>query len=374
MKAFALALFSLLAGCSSPPSVPDTTLTTTPTVTVKPIIYDTDMAIDDWSALLYLARHPALDLRAVTLSTSGETHCTPGQNNVASLLDLSTTKTDITIACGDAEPMDGYFVFPTAWQKDADTLSGVPVQPSQRPLSDHHAVDIIHATLQASSQPVTIVAVGPLTNIAQWLQRYPDDRAKLDELIIMGGNLYADGNMIVPGFTDDHPNIKAEWNIWIDPVAAQYVFQSGLPLTMVGLDATNQVQVTPDFVQRFARETNSDAARFFNQVFEKNDGFIDSGEYYFWDVLAAVITTNPELCIAQTLPVQVTVDYTDAPDYLGNSDLTMPTTTALGPRQHLNAQRSGITQVDDMASPVNVCLNTDRTAVLDQFIQTLQAP
>jgi inosine-uridine nucleoside N-ribohydrolase len=63
-----------------------------------------------------------------------------------------------------------------------------------------------------------MLATGPLTNIAQWLARHPDDRAGVDRLVIMGGALDVPGNIIVPGFTDDHPNTRAEWNIYVDPV------------------------------------------------------------------------------------------------------------------------------------------------------------
>ncbi|MEQ8514517.1 MAG: nucleoside hydrolase, partial [Chromatocurvus sp.] len=141
-----------------------------------PVIFDTDMAIDDWAALLFLLREPAIDLRAVTVAGSGEAHCGPGEKNALALAELTLPGNAVPVACGDPWPLDGYFVFPTAWQEDMDRLSGVPVPASGREPYDGHAVDLIHATIQDSDGPVVLLATGPLTNIAQWLDRYPEDR------------------------------------------------------------------------------------------------------------------------------------------------------------------------------------------------------
>jgi inosine-uridine nucleoside N-ribohydrolase len=111
----------------------------------------------------------------------------------------------VPVSCGDPYPVDGHFVFPVPWQEDMDRLSGVDVTPSSRRADERHAVDLLHDTLAAAEAPVTLLATGPLTNIAQWLARHPDDRAGVERLVIMGGALDVPGNIIVPGFTDDHP-------------------------------------------------------------------------------------------------------------------------------------------------------------------------
>ncbi|HEY0894635.1 MAG TPA: nucleoside hydrolase, partial [Cellvibrio sp.] len=250
----------------------------------KPVIFDNDMAIDDWAALLYLLHHPKADVIAVTISASGESRCKPGLTNTHSLLDLpGDIKKDIPVACGDAYPLDGYFVFPEAWRKDSDTLSGVPIKTSSRIASDKHAADIIHAALTNAKEPVTLIATGPLTNIAQWLERYPKDKDKIDQLVIMGGTVDAPGNIIVPLFTKGHPNTTAEWNIFVDPLAADKVFAAGLPIVLVGLDITNSVRVTTKVAADFKQAVKTDSAKFWDEVLDKNDWFIASNEYYFWD-------------------------------------------------------------------------------------------
>ncbi len=337
-----------------------------------PVIYDTDMAIDDWFALLYLAKAPEAELKAVTVSCSGETHCAPGTSNVISLLDLVETQAQIPVAAGDAYPMDGYFVFPAPWQKDADTLSGVPIAKPSYAASSKSAVQVIHDTLEASDTPVTIVAVGPLTNVAQWLLQYPKQMSQVNKLVIMGGALDTKGNIIVPSFTDNHPNTKAEWNLFVDPLAAEIVLNSGLNIELVGLDVTNHVRVTHDYVEHFKTLADTPAAKFAKQVYEKNDWFIDSGEYYFWDVLAALTATHPDLCQAESTPLAVDVEKVSKPAHLATSDLSMPSKRWDGkPRNHLKAANGGVISRTVYGPAIDVCMQTNAQKALDTFTITL---
>lgn len=341
-----------------------------------PIIFDTDMAIDDWAALLFLLREPAVDLRAVTVAGSGEAHCRPGERNALALMDLTQPGNVIPVTCGDPWPLDGYFVFPTAWQDDMDSLSGVPVPASEREPFDGHAVELIHAAIADSEQPVVLLATGPLTNIAQWLDRYPEDRNRVSRLVIMGGALDARGNIIVPGFTDNNPNTRAEWNLYVDPVAARRVLESGLPMELVGLDVTNHVQVTPAVAEAFKRRADNPAANFWSAVLNANDWFIDSGEYYFWDVLAALAVVDRErFCRGEPLAVSVDYRYTDRP-WLGTSDMDMPAANWRGkPRRHLDAESAGILRLlPDAPATTLVCQQTDAEAAFEHFISTLTTP
>jgi inosine-uridine nucleoside N-ribohydrolase len=339
-----------------------------------PVIYDTDMAIDDWFALLYLAKAKDSQLKAVTISCSGESHCQPGEKNAISLLDLVTTQDKIPVAAGDAYPLDGFFVFPSAWQKDSDTLSGVPIAAPSYPATELHAIEVIHHTILNSDEPVTIVAVGPLTNIAQWLMAYPDDVTKVSRLVIMGGALDTKGNIIVPNFTDNHPNKKAEWNLFVDPLSAQIVFNSDLAIELVGLDVTNHVNVTHEYVAEFSKIAHTPEAKFAAEVYKKNDWFIDSGEYYFWDVLAALTSTNPELCQAEQTPLSIGVEKVTDPKHLATSDLTMPKQRWDGqPRSHLNAETAGVISRSKTGKAIAVCLKTDAKKALAIFNATLTA-
>ncbi len=343
----------------------------------KPIIYDTDMAIDDWLALLYLAKHPDVDIVGVTISASGESHCAPGLDNVRNLLALANHP-QVPVGCGDDYPLDGYFVFPEPWQVDSDTLSGIDLgrwlpELVQGSASDGHAADLIHRIVSQSPEPVTLVAVGPLTNVAQWLEKYPDERGDVAALVMMGGSYQAPGNIIVPLFTKDHPNSVSEWNFFIDPVATRETLEAeGLARVMVGLDVTNRVRLTHAFADDFKARTRGPAAEFVDGVFDKNRWFIDSKEYYFWDVMAAVVTAEPGLCKGKAIPLSAVVAPAGDLPYLGSSDQSMPATTARGTaRQHLNAANAGQVVAADSGPTTKVCMETDADAVFEGFTATL---
>ncbi|WOJ93647.1 nucleoside hydrolase [Congregibacter variabilis] len=337
-----------------------------------PVVFDTDMAIDDWSALLFLARHPRIELLAVTVSASGEAHCEPGTRNALALLDLVDPHNQVPVSCGDSYPMDGYFVFPVQWQKDMDTLSGVAITPSVREADPRHGVELLHDTIAAAKAPVTIIATGPLTNIAQWLDRYPGDSDKMDRLVVMGGALDAPGNIIVPGFTDDNPNTQAEWNIYVDALAADKVLRSDLPIELVGLDVTNHVKVTKEFAAQFKARVDNPAAQFWDEVLDANQWFIDSGEYYFWDVLAALAVVDRErFCEGDMLGLAVQHKETDQP-WWPSSDKTMPSASSMGtPRRHFAAASAGVIEERDGPQNTLFCRDTDAEAAFELFMNTL---
>jgi len=338
-----------------------------------PVIFDTDMAIDDWFALLWLARAPDAELIGVTMAASGESRCAPSLANAASLLEVAGQTGNVTLACGPEPPLDGWFVFPAAWRHDAETLSGVDVPASDRPHVDpsRPIADVLHELVAKAETPPVIVATGPLTNIELWLDAYPDDAGRVERLVVMGGAFDAPGNMIVPGFTDHHPNRFAEWNLYIDPVAAAQVFEADVPTTLVPLDATNQVQVDAEYAAAWKTGIESDAARFVDRVFDVNDWFIASGEYYFWDVLAAIVAFDPSLCIGDEHPVRVAHDETEA-RWVAGSDFSYPAERhGGGPRRHLDPATAGITREAEEGTPVRICRDSDRQKVLARFREVI---
>ena len=121
-------------------------------------------------------------------------------------------------------------------------LDGPDLPPASRDPLSVHAIDWIAGALASSPEPVTIVATGPLTNIALLLARYPQAGSQIERLVIMGGSV-GEGN-VTPA---------AEFNIWADPEAAARVFTAGLDLTMVGLDVTHQALMTPAHVAQLAQ-------------------------------------------------------------------------------------------------------------------------
>lgn len=274
------------------------------------LIVDTDMAIDDWSALLYVLNHDKSNLLGVTIAGAGEAHCEPAMRNFSDLLYLvGREKENIPVSCGDPVPMEGFHTFPNAWRDDMDILSGIKIPKNPKPqILSEHAVEWMAKTLIKNTKPVVILTLGPLTNIAQLIQKYPEAAKKIKSLYIMGGAVEVPGNLIIPQFTPKFTNDTAEWNIWVDPLAAKIVFNSNVPINLISLDGTNKVRVTHEFAKQIKDTARSKAAKFYSDILDKNEWFIDSEEYYFWDPLAASAMYN-DVCTYKKADLDVVVKY-----------------------------------------------------------------
>lgn len=150
------------------------------------VIFDTDMGIDDWSAMLVVANHPDIEQLGVTSNGVGEGHCADNMQNIPGLLALSTSA-DVPFACGNHYPIDGYFAFPAPWRHQTNTLSGVAVPKTDRQPTTIDSVELIHQLLSQQTEQVVLLSAGSLTNIVQWLQKYPEDKSKVSSLVMMGG-------------------------------------------------------------------------------------------------------------------------------------------------------------------------------------------
>jgi inosine-uridine nucleoside N-ribohydrolase len=210
-------------------------------VTRRKIILDTDPGVgvpgsdaDDPLALLLALGDPRLELLAVT-TVFGNTPPVLGARGAAAVL-AAAGRTDIPIAVGMAERLDGTLhpVLTHAYAGARGRVGSILLPSAADAIVDEHAVDLIIRTARESPGEITLVAIGPQTNIATALLREPRLSQWLDSIVFMGGGLglqptYGRGN-ITP---------VAECNIHFDAPAAEIVFRSGIPLTMVGLDVTN---------------------------------------------------------------------------------------------------------------------------------------
>ncbi len=268
---------------------------------VRKVIVDLDMAHEDMTALLYLLNHPQINVQAVTVSGTGEAHCEAGIQNALGLLELSD-HSGIPVACGRETPLVGDHEFPSQWRERADTAYGVAL-PEVTVTSELSAVDVITSVVGASQEPITIITLGPLTNLADVLQASPAIAANIDSIYIMGGAVDMPGNVGQSGVGID--NAVAEWNIYIDPTAANIVLRSGIPVTLVPLDATADVPVTTLFYQRLGNVRESSEANFIYDILTANLDLIESGGFQFWDTLTAAIVTDESLATFEMRTVLV---------------------------------------------------------------------
>jgi inosine-uridine nucleoside N-ribohydrolase len=202
------------------------------------IILDCDPGHDDAIALLLALASPELELLGVT-TVSGNQTLDKTTANAIRVLDR-VGRPEVPVAAGAARPL--VRERQVAANVHGDTgLDGPELPPPSRPAEREHAIDWIAKTFAGAGDRVTLVATGPLTNVALFLASYPELSPRLERIVLMGGAI-GEGN-VTPA---------AEFNIWVDPEAAQRVFTSGVPLHMVGLDVTHQALLTPAHVQRLA--------------------------------------------------------------------------------------------------------------------------
>jgi inosine-uridine nucleoside N-ribohydrolase len=249
------------------------------------------MAADDWMAILYLLQRQDVKVMAITVTGAGETHCDQGVQHALGLVALSGYD-PIPVACGGETPLKGNHTFPDSWRKGIDNLLGLTLPKGQNTASNQTAVELFASVVQSSPAKVTLLTLGPLTNIAEVLQTDPSLADKIERIYIMGGAINVPGNL-------GGNNTMAEWNIYIDPYAANVVLQSGAPITIVPLDVTNQVPLTAKFYHRLEGNHTSPEATFVFDILTKLKAFITSGGYFFWDPLAAAILTDESLATFQ---------------------------------------------------------------------------
>lgn len=292
---------------STPVHFPSQTVVPTKTVeathairTSHNVIIDTDMAIDDWMAILYLLYRTDVNVLAITVTGAGEAHCDAGVQNALGLIKLAQ-HVPVPIACGTEMPLQGNHAFPQDWRDFVDGLAGQTLSPSVNPGAGIDAIKLLTQTIQSSPEKITILTLGPLTNVALALQANPNLANQIDGVYVMGGAVHVPGNL----GENVSENTAAEWNVYIDPHAANVVFTSGVPITLVGLDATNHAPLTMDFYQRLERNQKTNATKFIHTVLNQMQNSIRSGTYYFWDPLSAVILVDNNLATYQQYPVCV---------------------------------------------------------------------
>jgi len=211
------------------------------------IILDCDPGHDDAIAILLAAHHPALELLAIT-TVAGNQSVGKTAHNALKVCSLANIR-DVPIAMG----MDRPLVRPARYAANIHGTSGMDGPNVPEPdieLVPQHSVDLLIDLLLNSDGDITLVATGPLTNIAVAIRREPAIISRLKAISLMGGAI---------GLGNTTP--AAEFNIWFDPEAASIVFKCGCPLTMVPLEVTHQALATEEIVGRL-RNANRPVANF----------------------------------------------------------------------------------------------------------------
>ncbi|GAK30946.1 possible pyrimidine nucleoside phosphorylase [Weissella oryzae SG25] len=211
---------------------------------MKSIILDMDPGIDDAAAIAVAVNNPDLDVKLIT-TVAGNVSVDKTTNNTLKLLEFFGK--DIPVAAGAKAPLKKQFE-DASYIHGASGMPGYDFPPVTTKPIEQDAVEAIHTVLQAADEAVTLIATGSYTNIAQFIQKYPEDFAKIEQLIMMGGTVSAGNTSSV-----------SEFNVFTDPDAAKIVFESSLPKVMIGLDVTLKALITPATLDTIAKMGRSGA-------------------------------------------------------------------------------------------------------------------
>lgn len=256
-----------------------------------PIIIDCDPGVDDALAIVLAMAKEELDIKAITTvcgNVSGEK-----TTRNARLL-LNAMGSDIPLARGSMVPLVKRHVMARVHGEDGlgDLSHRLPDEPYAH-FSDKSAVQLMAEILEASEEPITLVAVGPLTNVALLLYAYPHLKTKIKEISIMGGGIDL-------GNRSEH----AEFNIFVDPEACHMVLNSGVPMVWATLNATLQANLLKEDMDKFSF-VSGEMAQFIHDImwrYAEHDSALHDPVSILW-------VTNPEHFETESLNLQV--DTTD---------------------------------------------------------------
>ncbi len=194
------------------------------------VVIDTDPGVDDAIALLMALSSPQMEVLGLT-TTAGNVPIGPATRNALAILE-SLGRTDIPVAKGATRPVRGRF----AYARDVHSAAGLthPLPPPTSRTSDTGAVQFLAQTLRANPGAVTVIALGPLTNLARLHRDHPTVLPLAKHLLVMGGAVDTPGN-VTP---------QAEFNFYSDPTAARLVMEAGIPLTLIDMAPCRQVFLT----------------------------------------------------------------------------------------------------------------------------------
>ncbi|WP_404282583.1 ribonucleoside hydrolase RihC [Fructilactobacillus sanfranciscensis] len=253
------------------------------------IIMDTDPGIDDAAALSVAINNPELDVELVT-TVAGNVTVDKTTINALKIINFFGKETEIPVAAGAVQPLikpfeDAARIHGESGMSGYDFHGELP-----KPLKET-AVQAMHRVIMASDEPITLVATGSYTNVALLFAEYPEVKDKLERIVAMGGTLGC-GNM----------TSAAEFNVFTDPHAAKMMYQSGVPIVMVGLDVTKKALVTTETLAEI--ETMNPAGKMLHDLII-SDGDRNEHGVAMHDVNTIFYLLHPEFMTTKKLWIDI---------------------------------------------------------------------
>jgi pyrimidine-specific ribonucleoside hydrolase len=258
------------------------------------LLVDCDTGVDDALALLYLARTPLVELAGVTCVAGNASRDQVVANTLA-VLDAAGASTSIPVASGAESPL----VSPARSAPGVhgeNGIGGLDLPASNRQLYPGHAVELIRALALEGEEPLTLLALAPITNLALFVRLHPELLPKIERIVFMGGSASIGNATPV-----------AEFNTWHDPEALHIVLEAPVPVTMYGLDVFYQPTIPHHDIERLA-SAGTDHATLAARLLRVRGGTEQGGDVGpggLGDAGAAVIATRASLAETHSLRTQV---------------------------------------------------------------------
>jgi uridine nucleosidase len=265
----------------------------------RQIIIDTDPGVDDAMAIFLALASPELDVIGLT-TIFGNVHTELATTNALRLLEIAG-RTEIPVAKGAENPLTRPYAGPVSFVHGEDGQGNVFLPPPETKAVRERAATFIVEQVMAHPGEITLVPIGPLTNMALAMRLEPRIVANVQQVVLMGGNALAPGNA----------SPAAEANIHNDPEAADVVFGAAWPVTMVGLDVTHQVHMTPQQIARHAQAAGPMAQHlakiipFYQSFFETAYSASNLQGIYVHDSSAIAYLIDPTLFEVKRWPIRV---------------------------------------------------------------------
>ncbi len=318
--------------------------------TPKKIIFDTDPGVDDALALLLALNSPELEIQAVTV-VPGNVPLALGVENARKIVSLAD-RCDIPVAAGAQRPLVQTLTTAEFWHGE-NGLANVELPAPRCPASPRFAPDLIAELIHQNPGQITLVPVGPLTNIALAVTKDPGIVPLVKEVILMGGAI-AGGNVTA----------AAEFNIYNDPEAAKIVFSAGWPVTMVGLDVGNQAMFARSRLAEWPAEGSAQSEftrSLLTYLLDRTEAFGLAGTPLY-DPLAVGVLLDRGLVTSERLRVEIET----------TGELTRGQTVVnrfgLVDRTVLRDGRYVVEGMERIEPNTDVCVNVDAEKFLRLFV------
>ena len=306
----------------------------------KKVVIDCDVGVDDAFALILAFHSPELEVKTVT-GVNGNVPLHQVFENIQRVLSLIQPQEKPLIARGGDQPLKGKTLYAHSVH-GKDGLGGATIERKEGEewwrFDPAHAAELIPKMARHDPNELTLIATGPLTNVALALQKNLEGMRNLKEIVIMGGAVRTKGN-VTP---------HAEFNIFSDPLAAKAVFESGLPITLVPLDVTHEVSLTSRWMEEKVIPLGTPFSKFVTEATGYDPGtrkFRNKEVIYLHDPLAVGVVTHPDLVKKEPLAIRVETEEGD---------------------------RYGQTSEANDGPMIDVCLEVDAKGFLEVFLSALR--